>query len=637
MATEYPPLGKSFVSGYANNDRDYPIISIRKDPRVDNYKIPEDLSPHPDSTRYPNHIFTGARPTNSDERVQWDYEILPAPWVPFTRYDDDLGPIQGRRRAVKNEGQRASLATDKKVTYEGRDGSAIVSLEIEETWSTKTDEDGNSLFPIKTRDFYDASRGAVQEIRQIVVPTGEEEGSIENINGTITQTSYEPYNEFLLVKIVQTYSVSGPQLIGKTTDNDGQLATVTTQRKGALNYIAPNPTATRTVEVSREDAESLVERIVDTPEVFAAKSFSAERPDVVPTEFRDQIPTLSDEITEEGTAQEITSLIGDVISKSEQQVNKFLKRTRTTTRSDALTTNSLEGKIINQELGAPEIVTDSLVAPTTSTDTSGLFVDDRIDPLSSTLSRRVRRELESLPSNYIYYEVTDDQVVVKNEVSIHRRDTTNQADPTYLSVPVIANEILDVADTPLGFPWVRRVTKRLPTNELGELILPPNRTEYDDTTYTFPGVIYTWKAKFSNDQVRANLSFFENRYPITMTVAARFKISYHLATSSDPNDDPDLNLSNPAARDGFDFFRVITRPWARIFFNIPDNTIHPPAPITIAKESVERGGIAFDIQGGQASEPSFYTAGEDILIGGSVKRWWGNVYKKTLVFVREPV
>ena len=190
MATEYPPLGKSFVLSYANNDRDYPIIAIRKDPRVDNYKIPEDLSPHPDSKRYPNHVFTGAQPTNSDERVQWVYEILPAPWVPFTRYDDDLGPIQGRRRSVKNEGQKADLTSSTKTSYEGRDGSAIVSNEIEETWSIATDEDGNSLFPVRDRDFYDASRGAVQERRQLFVPTGEEEGTFENINGVITQTSY---------------------------------------------------------------------------------------------------------------------------------------------------------------------------------------------------------------------------------------------------------------------------------------------------------------------------------------------------------------------------------------------------------------------------------------------------------------
>lgn len=210
MATEYPPLGKSFVLSYSNNDRNFPIIAIRKDPRVENYKIPEDLSPHPETKRYPNHVFTGAQPTNSDERVQWVYEILPAPWVPFTRYDDDLGPIQGRRRFVKNEGQVASLTANTRTTYEARDGSAIVYTEIEESWSTSTDDDGNSLFPVKDRDTYDNRFGAIKERRQLFVPTGDERASLEYQDPTITQITYEPYNEYLSFKITTSYNLSGP-------------------------------------------------------------------------------------------------------------------------------------------------------------------------------------------------------------------------------------------------------------------------------------------------------------------------------------------------------------------------------------------------------------------------------------------
>lgn len=348
MATEYPPLGKSFVLSYSNNDRDYPIIAIRKDPRVENYKIPDDLSPHPDSKRYTNHVFTGAQPTNSDERVQWIYEILPAPWVPFTRYDDDLGPIQGRRRFVKNEGQQASLTSSVKTSYEGREGSAIVSTEIEETWSIKVDDDGNSLFPIKDRDFYDASRGAVQERRQLFVPTGEEVGTLENINGAITQTSYEPYNEFLSVKIVQTYSVDGPQLIGKATDNDGQLVNITTQRKGTLGYVPPNPTATRTVEVAPEDIESLVEKIVDTPEIFKATTFSIERPDPIPQKFRVAVPLNSSQEIVEGIA-EIPKLAEGDISKSEEQRNKFIKRVSSASRDQTVLPKTFVQKGTNNE------------------------------------------------------------------------------------------------------------------------------------------------------------------------------------------------------------------------------------------------------------------------------------------------
>jgi hypothetical protein len=345
---EQPPLNRSYVISYAANDRDYPVIGLRLDPRVAGYRVPEDLSPHPDSKRYPNHVFTGSQPSNGDERVTHVYEILPSPYVPFTRYDDDLGPIQGRRRSVKNEGQEASLAADKKVSYEGREGSAIVSNEIEETWSIKTDEDGNSLFPLKDRDFYDPSRGAVQERRQLFVPTGEEEGTLENVNGVITQTSYEPYNEFLSVKIVQTHKVDGPQLIGRATDNDGQLVTVTTQRKGAKDYIPPNPTATRTVEVNREDAESLVERIVDTPEIFTAKTFSLERPDPIPQKFRVAVPLQSEQEIVAGDAQLPTLAEGE-ISRTEEQRNKFLKRTTATSRDQTVLPKTLIQKATDND------------------------------------------------------------------------------------------------------------------------------------------------------------------------------------------------------------------------------------------------------------------------------------------------
>ena len=357
MAVENPPLNRLYVLGYAANDRDYPLVSMNLDPRVAGYKVPEDLSTCPDK-RYPNHVFTGAQPLSGDERVRHVWEILPSPWVPFTRYDDDLGPIQGRRRSVENTGQQASLASDTKISYEGREGSAIVSTELEETWSIKTDEDGNSLFPLKDRDSYDASRGPVQERRQLFVPTGEEVGSLENVDGVITQTSYEPYNEFLSVKIVQTYQVNGPQLIGKTTNNEGQLVTVTTQRKGAFNYNPPKPTATRTVEASREDAVSLVERIVETPEIFTATTFSSERPDPVPQKFRVKVPVSTTESNTEGTAQQ-PALFSGQIAKSEQQVNKFVKRIATTTRDTSLLPQIVTQKLTTNE-GLLATVTETL-------------------------------------------------------------------------------------------------------------------------------------------------------------------------------------------------------------------------------------------------------------------------------------
>lgn len=65
-------------------------------------------------------------------RIARVYETLPGPWIPFTRYDENYGPIQGRRRAVLNTSQVASQTATLQTTYASRDGSAIVSWQIEE-------------------------------------------------------------------------------------------------------------------------------------------------------------------------------------------------------------------------------------------------------------------------------------------------------------------------------------------------------------------------------------------------------------------------------------------------------------------------------------------------------------------------
>jgi len=366
MATEYPPLGKSYVLSYSNDDKDFPIIAIKKDPRLDNYRRPDDLSPHPEPSRYPNHRFTSTQPTNTDERVIWVYEILPAPWVPFTRYDDDLGPVQGRRRFVVNSGQEASLERDKKVSYEAREGSAIVSSEIEETWDAgSTDPDLDSPFPIKDRDFYDPSRGAVQERRQLISTTGDEVATLENNNGVITQTSYEAYNEYLSFKVVQTYSVDGPQLVGFATNNEGQLTTVTTQRKGSDNYDAPQPTATKTVEVNREDAESVIERVVDVPEVFPQRVASTEKTITIPDRFLVLNPTNTTSVVVEED-EIVAELEGNAISQQVEQTGVFTAKT--TTRERSLATETLSGADYDQTTDTTipftEYVSSSI--PTTS-------------------------------------------------------------------------------------------------------------------------------------------------------------------------------------------------------------------------------------------------------------------------------
>lgn len=138
------------------------------------------------------------------------YETLPGPWLPFTRYDNDLGPIQGRRRAVLNTGQLGGIITPTgKVNYEAREGSAIVSIELEENWSngTGTPPLVNPPYPILEWDTYTDERGAVQRTSQIVVATGTEVATKNKVGTIWTKVWYEAFqdNPFLLRMFVETW------------------------------------------------------------------------------------------------------------------------------------------------------------------------------------------------------------------------------------------------------------------------------------------------------------------------------------------------------------------------------------------------------------------------------------------------
>lgn len=152
--------------------------------------------------------------SNEFVKVLRVYEVLPGPWIPFTRYDDDLGPIQGRRRAVLNIGQRGGfISPTGKRNYEGRDGSSVVSIEIEENFSNGTGTDPNNpTYPILVWDEYKDERGSIQRTSQIVVATGNEKATITVNGNTVTKIWFEPYqdNPFLLKKFVETADAPFP-------------------------------------------------------------------------------------------------------------------------------------------------------------------------------------------------------------------------------------------------------------------------------------------------------------------------------------------------------------------------------------------------------------------------------------------
>jgi hypothetical protein len=362
---------------------------------------------------------------------------------------------------------------------------------------------------------------------------------------------------------------------------------------------------------------------------------------------------------------------------------------------------SLFGKSLNK-FGTTETITESIVAPTTTPETTGvgLLLSDDITPIDSTKSQRKQVVLDAVPPSLVVYESTQDNSIVQNVTSYLSRNissglgafvppnaptsqvvlptptaasgtggfailtfsslqsvvvgdvisisgyTTNgwtngkytatavsltapftitlslavTGSPT-ASSPVVTqnnNRLLQTSDADIGFPWVRRTNKYLPSVN-GSVQLPPSRTEYKTAQFSFPGLIYTWGDTSSTTS--ATFAFPRNRLPLDITCTQK-----HIYTYSETM--PNLSALK--------FFKVVTQPWAIKFFGIPKNTIHPPAPAALQNESSDQNGVNIGIFGGEASYPTAYKVGQQILIGADAQLWQGGIYVQRLIYTQEP-
>ena len=361
---------------------------------------------------------------------------------------------------------------------------------------------------------------------------------------------------------------------------------------------------------------------------------------------------------------------------------------------------SLSGDSLNKLGTTETITESIVAAGTTASKSGALLVSDDITPIDATKSQRKQVVMDSVPPSLVTYESTQDNSIVQNVTSYLSRNissglgafvppsaptsqvvlstptsatnvggfatltflslqsvvvgdvisisgyTTNgwvsgkytatavalvspftitlslavTGSPT-VSSPVVTqnnNRLLQTSDADIGFPWVRRTNKYLPSVG-GAVQLPPSRTEYKTAQFSFPGLIYTWGDTSSTTS--ATFAFPKNRLPLDITCTQK-----HIYTYSETQ--PNLSTLK--------FFKVITQPWAIKFFGIPKNTIHPPAPTALANETSDQNGVSIGIFGGEASYPSFYKVGQQILIGADAQLWQGGIYVQRLIYTQEP-
>ena len=550
-----------------------------------------DLSPDP---LFPNALLV-------EEEVQRQEDELDSRYVKVIRtYETLPGPIISSQR-VNERGDLETVEVQEVApsTPPDPDGLFVTQTQVikeDVSKGTKTTATVPSYSQLLIKEKKEGLLGETITTDDIVDPaTNPDALSQSVISSAVQQTSATK-------AVKRTTTASGPTSLTKKS-RDGKLLGNVTQVQSVVAPDASPDNPSNSIlasEVNQVDSGKAIKTNVileSTPTLLGGQTGEG----LLGTR------TTTESIVPAGASADAVSTT--VITSQVEPIDSARSRKVTTSSSGPTT---LGGRTIN-DFGASEVVTKSIVPAGQAVDLTGMVVSDQVAPIDSAKSERERRELLAMPDNFDYYEtISQDKIVVRNTVQILRRNDPLNPIP----VPVLSSTTLDVQDTPLQFPWIRRVTKTIPNN------LPPSRIEWDTITYTFPGIIYSWKARLQDNEVKANLAFFDNRYPVSMTVASKHVITYHNA---------EQDLSN------LEFFKVTTRPWARIYFGIPDNTIHPPAPITLTGQSVERGGVAFDIAGGQASDPTFYVPGDEILIGAESKLWWSGIYVKRLIYVKEPI
>lgn len=172
----------------------------------------------------------------------------------------------------------------------------------------------------------------------------EEVAQPENRNGYLAVT-----------RVFET--LPGPLLTGVQITEKGQVATITTQVVEPGTTVTPSALVVGGSVKPDSKGKSVLEKI-EVPEVFSEKSFSIENPDPVPPKFRIAIPSTTEEETVEGVAAQ--PVLGTAeLAKSEQQITKFTKRKRKTSRDVASLPKSLT-QILTTNVGLKASVTETL-------------------------------------------------------------------------------------------------------------------------------------------------------------------------------------------------------------------------------------------------------------------------------------
>lgn len=192
-------LGKlTHITAFDADNTDYPILGILCDPRAPGYKVPDDLTPHPDTQAWPKHVYYSSVFGDDDKSVQWLYGLFPGPWSTTTRQDWDGATVTVKtRRNIKADisvGETLANSVWTRNFYQQQNDD-LIATEINEARAVP----GNII----TAKFYDSETDTmVSETRKLVA----ESTADPTITSLYVDFRREPIDSTLVTKFVtRTY------------------------------------------------------------------------------------------------------------------------------------------------------------------------------------------------------------------------------------------------------------------------------------------------------------------------------------------------------------------------------------------------------------------------------------------------
>jgi len=269
--------------------------------------------------------------------------------------------------------------------------------------------------------------------------------------------------------------VALPALIVDTKlTNLGQVSTVTQTLDTEANIGSVTGSAlTLDASIEKLGDGNAVKTVTTVPTVFDSATFSAEKPDVLPVKFRAKLPAITSQKTIEGVAFTPALATGE-LSKSEQQVTAYTKRTSNTVRSAVtLPASIVETKLTNQ--GQVSTVTQTLDTELAIGTVAGsaFIIDASVEKLGDGTAIKTVTTVPEVFDNSTFSTEKPEVLPVKFRAAIPSKTTQI----TTSGAAADANTALGSNDLSKSEQQVTAYTKRTSTTSRALASLPKSFTQ----------------------------------------------------------------------------------------------------------------------------------------------------------------